>query len=221
MNPGVTAMIVASVVYGVLTILLFARMKWWTMDRGYLQSRPWGTLAWCALLPLGTMAPLGVGQELLLPNLKDVNAATFSALLSEPFGYLTIGIFAPLVEEVVFRGAILRTLLGKMGNRWLAIVISAVLFAAVHANPAQMPAALVMGILIGWVYSHTGSIVPGVAIHWVNNTVAFIVCALVPQSVTMDMVTFFGGESRALMAVGFSILILLPALYQLNVRFRR
>ena len=221
MSPGVTAMIVASIAYGVLTIVLFAWRRWCVMQPTYIRTRPWATLAWCAVIPFGTIVPLGVGQEMLFPGLEDRMANTFKALMEEPLGYITIGVFAPVVEEIVFRGAILRALLQRFSGRWVPIAISAVLFALVHANPAQMPAALLMGLLMGWMYSHTHSIAPGVMVHWVNNTLVFVLSALMPYASDITMVQLFGGQTRALMAVGFSLLIFLPAIYQLNIRFRR
>ena len=64
-------------------------------------------------------------------------------------------VIAPVTEEVVFRGLILRGLLG----RWrpaAAILFSSALFALVHFNPAQAPVALLLGLLTGWLYDLAG-----------------------------------------------------------------
>ena len=125
---------------------------------------------------------------------------------------------------MIFRGAILRTLLSVMkGKTWLPIVISAFLFALIHMNPAQMPYAFVVGIFLGWIYSRTGSIVPGVLCHWVNNTVAYLMIRLMPhQMADVRMTDLFGGDHRRMgLAIIFSFFILLPALYQLVTRTAR
>jgi membrane protease YdiL (CAAX protease family) len=144
---------------------------------------------------------------------------TFDTLLGSPVGYVTIGLLAPLTEELVMRGAILRSLLKDM-RPWLAIVLSALLFALVHMNPVQMPHAFLIGLLLGWMYWRTGSILPGVAYHWANNSVAFVLYHFYPSDDT-KLIDIFQTQQHVLMAVGFSLLILLPALYQLHLWMRR
>lgn len=217
--PTPIMLIVASIVYGVVTVALFARMKWCRLSADYLHTRPYNVLTWSAILPLGTIVPLAALQE-LMPEMPDYASETFVAIMSEPMGYFTIGIFAPFVEEVVFRGAILATLLSTMKGRWLPIIISSLLFALAHGNPAQMPSALLMGLLMGWMYSHTRSIAPCVMVHWANNTAVYIICTLMPSAADMPITRLFGGWNNTLAAIGFSLLIFLPALYQLVLAFK-
>ena len=116
----------------------------------------------------------------------------------------------------------MRSLLGSMGNHWAAIAVSAVIFAVVHANPAQMPHALLIGLLLGWMYYRTGSILPGIALHWVNNTAAYVFYVLFPFAADMKLTEFFGGnQNNVVLAVVFSLFILIPAIYQLNRLMRR
>ena len=141
-------------------------------------------------------------------------------ILRNRYGYFVIGLMAPLAEDLVFRGAILRSLLNWNSRPWVAILISAVLFSAAHMNPAQMPHTLLIGLLLGWMYYRTDSIVPGVVFHWVNNTVAYVVYNLYPNP---DMTTtdLFGDGRPVLMAVGFSLCILIPSLLQLKLRMQK
>ena len=120
------------------------------------------------------------------------------------------------------RGAILKELLKseKLGV-WTAITISAVLFALIHMNPVQMPHAFLIGLLLGWMYWRTGSILPGVAYHWANNSIAFVMFAFYPDPDMKLIDLFKGSELHVYMALGFSLLILLPALFQLNLWMRR
>ena len=138
------------------------------------------------------------------------------------WGFLSICILAPLVEELVFRGAILRALLQGMNSHWVAIVISALLFALVHMNPAQMPHAFCLGLLLGWLYYRTHSIIPGIMVHWVNNTLAYTVYNIFPNANDIKVVDLFGGDYiRVALSVVFSFLILIPAIYQLHLRMKR
>ena len=217
-SPDALMLIVASGVYSFVTILVFTLSKWTPVSRNYLQSRPWGTFFWCVILSLVTIIPSIWLQE-QMPELPDLMQSTFDGLMSHPVGYLFVGIFAPLAEEVVFRGAILRALLKRFNIHWVAIVASALLFAVAHGNPAQMPHAFAMGLLLGWMFERTGSIVPGVAFHWANNTVAYFLYQLYPDP-QIRLIDILGSNRAVLMAVGFSLCILLPSLYQLWLRMK-
>jgi membrane protease YdiL (CAAX protease family) len=145
----------------------------------------------------------------------------FEMILRNPFGYLVIGLMAPLAEEIVFRGAILRSLLKWTSRHWLAIALSALCFALVHANPAQMPHAFLVGLLLGWMYYRTGSIIPCVTYHWVNNSVAYIMCNMMPDP-DIPLIVFFNGSERAvIVALLSSLCILIPSILQLNLRMKK
>ncbi|MDO4160590.1 MAG: type II CAAX endopeptidase family protein [Prevotellaceae bacterium] len=217
---GTTAMILASAIYSVLLLALFLWRKWAVVSPAWLRTRQWDVLFWSAIASLGTLVPSMWIQE-LLPEMTDVSGAMIKEIISNQYGYFTICLFAPLVEELIFRGAILKSLLGSIRKPWVAIVLSAVIFAVAHANPAQMPHAFLISILLGWMYYRTGSILPGVVLHWVNNTVCYAVYIVFPQSEDMPLSQIFGGDMRVLYAVLCSLCILLPALYQLYLRMKK
>lgn len=218
------------VLFSVATIAVFLRMGWFKASRGYLRSRPWGVLAWSVVAALGAIVPSLLLQGLLpewsgwAKELADETNAQLEQLMSVPGGYMVIALLPPVVEEMVFRGCVLPSLLqsrlfGSPGRTWLAIAVSALLFALVHMNPAQMPHAFLIGLLLGWMYVRTGSIVPGVAFHWANNTAAYVMYHLWhnPQSLE-DIVG--SGTRPMLLALLFSLCILVPALLQLHLRMR-
>lgn len=145
-------------------------------------------------------------------------------LLGTPWGYLAVGVLAPVAEEMVFRGAILRRLLEVMGksSKWFAIIISALLFGALHANGPQFIHAALIGVLLGWMYSRTNSIVPGMLFHWINNTIAFVAYNMIHQAADGKLIDIFQGNQRSVyMALGFSLCIFLPSLFQLAQRLRK
>ncbi len=80
---------------------------------------------------------------------------------------------APFCEEVLFRGLIQGPMAKRFGTR-TAIVCSAVAFGLAHGVPPQAANAMVMGLILGYVYSRSGSIWPAVAIHLANNLISFI-----------------------------------------------
>lgn len=215
------SIIVTSAVYSVALFIMFYRLRWCPLSAEYVRGGHWDVIVWTVLFSLGCMIP-EMTLESLVPELPNFVEKEMAEVISHDFGYVTICLFAPLVEEMVFRGAVLRTLLQRMeGHKWRAILISALLFSLVHMNPAQMPFAFIAGIFLGWIYSRTGSIVPGVLYHWVNNSVVFLLARLMPQLADGDITMLFGGDHRrTVLAVIFSLFIMLPSLYQLVIRTR-
>lgn len=100
----------------------------------------------------------------------------------------TLVVVAPVTEELLFRGLILRGLLGRY-NSWVALLISAGLFAAMHMNPWQLIPTFALGVLFGWFYLRTGSLVPCIAGHALNNFMAYAVmhgCFGLSESLTAE-----------------------------------
>ncbi len=207
----------------VITLIIFLKTKWTPLTRGYLLSKPWGTLLWVALFSLGTIIPLSFLYEQLGIEMDENTQQIITSMMKEPWGYVAVGILAPLAEEVVFRGAILRTLLGIMSkkNHWVAIMISAAIFGIVHANLAQFINALLMGLILGWMYYRTGSLVPGILLHWVNNTMAYVLANIMPQSDGKLIDLFHGDEKTMYYAVGFSLCIMIPSFIQMIIRLKK
>ena len=236
--PDTTGTLISSVVSSILTLAVFLWLKWSPFSRTYLQSRPWGVLVWVVVLALGTIVPsTWLGEQIPYEMPQEIEQM-LSEMLHNRWGYLAIGILAPIVEEMVFRGAILRTLLllGGRGNdqssmlnaqnsklkAFLAILISALLFGAVHGNVQQFVHATLIGLLLGWMYYRTNSIVPGIVFHWINNTTAYVIANVIPNSEHARLVDILGGEQRSVwLALGFSLCLFLPALFQLWQRMKR
>jgi len=214
-----TGMIITLALFNVVIICVFLLTKWSEVSRHWVRTRPWLVLFWCAIAALGAIIPSVWFQE-LMPEMPNIVEEEFDMILKDRFGYFVVGLMAPLAEELVFRGAVLRSLLRWTSRPWLAIAISAVLFSIIHMNPAQLPHAFLAGLLLGWLYYRTDSIVPGVVYHWVNNTVAYVMYNFYPDP-SLTLVDIFGSERTVIMALGFSLCIFLPALYQLNLTLRK
>jgi len=218
-NLGATGLIVTMAVFSAVTLVVFLWTRWAEVSRHWVRTRPWFVLFWCVIAALGALIPSTWLQE-QMPALPNVAEQEFDLILKDRMGYLVVGLLAPLVEELVFRGAILRSLLRWKQNPWVGIAISALLFALIHMNPAQMPHAFLIGLLLGWMYYRTDSIVPGVVYHWVNNTVAYVLYNFYPDP-DLTLLELFGSQRTVLMALGFSLCMFLPALFQLNLRLKK
>ena len=220
----VIELVVSMVVFSVMVIAVFLGTRWAEVSPRWMATKQWFVLIWAVIAALGMIIPMTWLQE-NMPELPNWIEDQQEMLLGNYWGYLAIGLLAPLAEEIVFRGAILRSLLEKPltthHSPLTAIIISALLFALVHMNPAQMPYAFIAGLLLGWMYWRTGSILPGMAYHWANNSVAYILYHAYPNQDMKLIDLFKGSELHVYLAVFFSLLILLPALYQLHLWMKR
>jgi membrane protease YdiL (CAAX protease family) len=108
-------------------------------------------------------------EQMGIPNTME---DTFIAMANNVFGLLSIALLAPVLEELLFRGAIEGELLRQGYKPWIAILLSSLIFGVVHLNPAQIPFAFLIGMMFGWLYYRTGSLLPGIVGHILNNSVA-------------------------------------------------
>lgn len=215
---------ITSVTSSLITILLFTICRWAPVARTWLRTRPWAVLFWVVMLTIGTILPSEWLYELMQIKMPEQTEALFEGIMKEPWGYLAIGIFVPVAEELVFRGAILRVLLNLFDRQMhcVAIVISALIFGAIHMNLAQGIHAFILGLLLGWMYYRTQSVIPGIALHWVNNSVAYVMFNLMPDMEDGKLIDLFHGNDTLMYGgLACSLCILLPSLFQLYVRMRR
>jgi membrane protease YdiL (CAAX protease family) len=83
-------------------------------------------------------------------------------------------IAAPVLEEGLFRGIILRGFLERY-KPWKAVVLSAAFFSIAHFNIWQLPASFAVGLFMGWVYYRTRSLLLCMSLHSFHNlALAFV-----------------------------------------------
>lgn len=113
-----------------------------------------------------------VGFNIMTEQLELENwmEELFMGMSKNVLGFLAIGVFGPICEEIVFRGGIMRPLLKKGLNPWVVILVSAFIFGMAHGNPAQIPFAGFLGVVFGVVYYRTGSLVLTTLCHILNNS---------------------------------------------------
>lgn len=84
---------------------------------------------------------------------------------------LLVAIIVPIGEEIFFRGLALGALRRSL-NRHVAVIASALFFTVAHLQVVDLLPLLILGLLLGYLYEFTGSIVPGMIAHAVNNLAA-------------------------------------------------
>jgi len=79
------------------------------------------------------------------------------------------------------------------------------------------------GLLLGWLYYRTGSVVPGMLYHCINNSTAFLLAWMFPDVKTdAHLIEYFGGNATMLnVSVIVSVGIAIPCIWQLNRMMRR
>ena len=180
---------------GLALTLLFT--VWYLWKAGYLtgDSRLYSPVsARC----LGLTVLLAAGAILLLDGLASVFSFlpnwledTFNIMQSSWTGILLMAVVGPMVEELFFRGAIERALLRRY-KPWVAIVASGLIFGIIHVNPAQVVYASLAGILLGWLYWRTRSLVPCMVVHVLNNSFSVWSTRCYPEAESLRDVV--GGE---------------------------
>lgn len=125
----------------------------------------WMGVSIAAYLAFATVYVTLVGT----PEQEDI-ADAFGSL---PFQIFLIAIAAPISEEVFFRGMLFGGLRRRM-PRLIAALISAVVFGGLHAftGISAVPPLIAFGFILALLYEKTGSIVPGILLHALNNSVA-------------------------------------------------
>lgn len=150
-------------------------------ETGYaLDSSNFGSLGvfrMAVIVSIATMATAFMADSIntLLPSPPEWFEQTMEMLLEGPvwITLLSVSVFAPVFEEFLCRGLVLRGLLQKSGPA-MAITVSALFFAILHMNPWQALPAFILGLLFGYVYYKTGSLKLTMLMHCVNNTMAVI-----------------------------------------------
>jgi membrane protease YdiL (CAAX protease family) len=140
--------------------------------------------------PLGFAAGLGT-QLVLIPllylpifwftnfdtsDLEDP-ARGLTDRATDPLGVtmlvLIVGIGAPIIEEIFYRGLLQRALAHRFGT-WPAILGSAAVFGASHFQLLQLPALVLFGIVLGRLAHRTGRLAAPIAAHIVFNMLTVV-----------------------------------------------
>lgn len=140
-----------------------------------------------------------------LPNLLE---DTFNLLQSGWLGILCIAVLGPILEELLFRGAITKTLLQKYDPA-KAIIISALIFGVFHINPVQVVGASLIGLVLGWCYYKTASLIPCILLHILNNSLSVYISLNFPEEADSSLGEIAGVSDYLFLAIGVAVFALL------------
>ena len=166
---------------------------------------------------LSSLIAVNLASEWIsLPNWME---DTFITMSQNGFGLISIAIMAPIVEELLFRDAILGNFIKEGTAPKKAILYSAILFGLIHANPAQIPFALCIGLVFGWIYYRTGKLLPCITGHFINNSISALCMAFLPLEVLKTPLTHYLGTLPALILFSVSILVSIQSYLYVNKRY--
>ena len=83
-----------------------------------------------------------------------------------------VALIPAVAEEYLFRGNIARGL--SKNGYFFAIFVSSALFALMHGNPLQLVHQFILGVACAVLYFSTRSLIPSIALHFLNNAVALV-----------------------------------------------
>lgn len=212
--PLTVTLLICNVLSAVLLVPL-GMVEWKrTFDAGTVE---WGEAPRIILGALLFAFSLNILSE--MADLEDVLGEQFVEMLTNPVGVLTISLIGPIVEELIFREAIIGYSISNGMKPFRAVLMSAILFGIIHVNPAQVPFAFAMGMLFGLVYLRTRSIVLTGIIHIINNSIAALqVWVLGDRAQEMSLVDMLGGTlpaiAVAVVGIALSWKLTLSSLYE-------
>ena len=132
----------------------------------------------CVLIALVTLITFVLPAQWFSWGLEKIgyrfsDALTFSTPVSIVLGALVTVIIAPVVEEIVFRGALLGSLVRKMGAK-PAVLLCGLAFSLMHMNPEQTVYQFFLGCVCSYLVICSGNILPAIITHSFSNLLAFL-----------------------------------------------
>ena len=168
---------------------------WWMGAQAQLRGEPalridaphFGKLGAFGVLALAAIAMLSLSVVIepttsFIPMPDSIKAIFEKAFVESALWDMIVStcILAPLLEELLCRGIMLRGMLPRM-KPGKAIFWSALLFAVMHMNPWQAIPAFLIGLLMGWIYWRTHSLWATIFLHCLNNSLSTVLSRVMPD----------------------------------------
>ena len=132
---------------------------------------------------------------------------------------VTTVVMAPLCEEILFRGILQDALTTKYGPL-RGILIASAVFGVIHLIPQQAINAFFVGIVLGYVYYRTRSLVPVIAIHAINNAVSYFTWMLSGRELTSTR-EMIGNDTFYYIVYGTACVVFVAAFVSIALTVRR
>ena len=164
------------VTWFIIRVVHRMRPRWLTSVVPKMRWKLFGICLGLAVVAL--LAQILVGMLLPAGSGGDVTGKLNDFTLSTALGAVVVLLTTPLQaagEEFLFRGYLLMAVGSLFRNRWVAIVLTAAMFAFAHGGQ-NLPLffdRFAFGLMAGWLVTRTGGLEAGIALHISNNLLAF------------------------------------------------
>ena len=157
-------------------VYVYVIYKWYQKAPVHIEKSGFNRFIWLPAL----VWFLSLVVQFFLPNDPSVNQQiAIDLTLSQPlFSFFAVVIFAPLTEELIFRGMLARYLFPKQdkSKQVLFLLVSSVLFALIHfpGDVQQFFVYTSLGFSLGLAYISRKGLVYSISLHALNNLVGFL-----------------------------------------------
>ena len=158
-------------------IFTFVTYKWYKTGTVTIEKTALNKYIW---LPALVWA-LAIVAQFFLPNDPSVSQKMVEELThNQPlFSFFMVVVFAPLTEELTFRGMLARFVFPQQDNlkqTALFLLASTVIFALVHfpTSPQQFLVYSALGFSMGLAYISKGGLAYSMGLHALNNLISFV-----------------------------------------------
>ncbi len=133
------------------------------------------------------------------------------------FGWFTLnllllGILPGVCEELIFRGVVLQGI-RKNFSDWVAIVVSALMFALFHTNLQQFIYPFILGLILGWIAIRSGSLTISIIVHTTNNFIVVLLAYINKPFADFQNVWWYYLLAFVLLAITGLIIYLIDKFY--------
>ena len=162
-------------------IFTFVTYKWYKTGTVTIEKTALNKYIWLPAL----VWVLVIVAENFLPHDPSVNQKMVEELThNQPlFSFFMVVVFAPLTEELTFRGMLARFVFPQQDNikqTALFLLVSSLIFALVHfpGTPLQFLVYASLGFSMGLAYISKGGLAYSIALHALNNLIAFLMIVM-------------------------------------------
>jgi membrane protease YdiL (CAAX protease family) len=160
----------------VMRVLHRMRPRWLTSVVPKMRWRLLGVFVAISVVALVAQLVVGLAVQALVPGESEtdvtggLNEFTATTVVLAVVVLLTTPLQAA-GEEYVFRGYLMQAVGSLSNNRWVALLVTATLFATAHGvqNFPLFFDRLMFGLIAGWLVIRTGGLEAGIAMHVLNN----------------------------------------------------
>lgn len=168
-----------------------------TKKKVVTQSLSWKWIVGGPIAVITTTTIVGFLSHFILPHFKIVHETAPNNVIGWVCLLIAMVVIAPIVEELVFRGWLQRSLAVKI-NPGIAVIFTGVLFGVAHIwlskyTGGEAVEVVAAGIVLGYLSLHSGSLIPNILGHMTMNSLAFLTLIDAFQSEVYGIMIFLVG----------------------------